>query len=444
MNVMSEHYHLKGARLLDPSTEQDETKDLYIIDGILHQTQPNPLPKNIKTLEVNDCIICPGFIDLAHHCREPGYEHKGTLATELYAATANGFTQAITFAHTNPINDSAAITRLLLEKSQTIDTLKLFPVGALTKNLAGEQLSEMASLKTAGCIGVSNDPFPLKDHLTLLRAYEYAYTQNLLVFSRPEDFALSETGCAHDGPIAARLGLPVIPSCSEALAVARDLLLMKHTQVSLHFSRISSHESLELIKHARNQGLAVTCDVSIANLLFTEHDIEGFNVLYHVRPPLRGETDRQSLLAGLRDGTISAICSDHQPHERAAKMAPFSNAEPGMATLDGFLPKLLKLSQQADLPLNTLIRALTTGPAHCINQPLPSLDHGASANLTLFKPNHKWSINHSNQLSHGANAPFLNQNLLGKTLYTFHQGKMLYSHQHHDSNCQKSNGVRFD
>jgi dihydroorotase len=317
----------------------------------------------------------------------------------------------------------------MIETNRGIGKVSLLPIGALTQGLQGEQLSEMAALKEAGCVAVTNADATIRDHRTLLRCYEYAASLGLTVFSRPEDADLSRGGHAHAGAYASELGLPAIPSASEALAVARDCILAEETGVRIHFSQISSALALKWILRAQQDGLPISCDVAMPNLLYTDAQLTGFNSLYRTTPPLRSESDRQALLGALAEGHIQAISSNHRPHEPAAKMAPFCSSEPGLATLDSFVPDLIQLADKSPLSIMQLINAVTAGPAECLGLPTPSLIKPSSPkghSAVVINPKNLWQLNPANTYSQGHNNPRWGSQLQGQAVITLHEGQLTY------------------
>ena len=422
---------IKQARLLDPSQGLDKIADVFIRDGIIVEIMSaegnNTTDHNTADIIIDGSnqILCPGFIDLKMHLGEPGREQKGTIASETRAAAASGFTQLVCSPNTLPVIDSPAIVSLILDKAKEAGFCKVHPLGALTQNLEGEQLSEMYALKEAGCIGVSNHRRPVKS-ITLLRALEYAATHKLTAFLNPEDSDLRDGGCVHEGYMATRLGLKGIPSEAETVALTRDLLLIERTGVKAHFSNISCAESVELIANAQKRGLPVTAGTSIYHLHLTDSSIDGYNAQCHVLPPFRDEKDLIALRQGVADGVISVICSNHHPHEAAAKLAPFAITEPGISSLDSFLPLGLFLVDNNILTLEQFITAITHGPAQVIDQPLGQIKTGAIADLCLFSAEKEWTLTPDNMISQGHNTPFLGQTLTGKVTATVLGGNIVF------------------
>ncbi len=301
----------------------------------------------------------------------------------------------------------------------------LLPVAALTKDLKGAQLSNMESLSSAGCIGFSNASYDISNNTVLLRCYEYAATFGLKVFVQAQDQQLG-SGQMHAGPTATRMGLDGIPVIAETLAISRHLQFMQHTGVSGHFNQLTSAAGVALIREAKAQGMKVTADVGIAHLCFTDTAVQGYHSQYHVQPPLREESDRKALLVGIVDGTLDAICSAHQPHESAAKCAPFAATASGMATYDMLVPLIQKLVDAEDLTWALAIQALSSNSATIALRKMTSLTLGEEANLTLIDPNHHWTLNFSSQLSHGTNQALANQQLKARVSLTIKAGQISY------------------
>ena len=422
---------LENVRLLDPLVGIDGEYHVGIHHGKLSYLapvsagQPSALPADMPVRSAQGCWLCPAFTDLAFHLTEPGFRHKAPLARELTAAAAAGFTQVVGLPSTQPINDAPEVTGLLLAISAQVDRAKILPLGALTEQLLGERLSSLRSLQLAGCVGVSQDQSPIANPVILLNAYRYAKTFELTVFSCPEEAYFGRLGCVHEGVMAAQLGLPAIPAAAELLAVARDIALVKATGVRLHFSRISSAQSLPLIAAAKAEGLPITCDVAISHLSYDETAIAGFNTVFHLRPPLRSAVDRQALVAALASGVIDAICSAHHSHEPAAKLAPFAETEAGMATLDTFVPQWLALVAQG-VSSQRLVECVASAPQQVLGQKPHQLIMGEPVNVTLIDPCYQWRYQADTCVSAAMNNPLLGQLLDGKVLATWRNGQQIY------------------
>ena len=370
--------------------------------------------------------LLPGLIDLNCHLREPGPDRKGSIATETLAAARGGVTRVCTVPDTSPVNDSGAVTHLILDLARRNGRVRVHPVGAMTRGLAGEHLSDMASLAGAGCIAMGNAGHATLNARVMRRCMAYARTFDLKLFIQPENPALAADGCAHDGVMAARLGLPGIPEVAETTAVNELLMLAAETQVKLHLGPLSCARSVELVRAAREAGQAVTCEVGITHLLATEGSIDGYEGLFHCRPPLRTEADRQALIEGVETGAIDAIVSQHRPTDRAAKQAPFADTEPGLSTVESLLSLGLRLVEEGALSRERLLAALTSGPARILDQPAPSLEAGSPADFSLLTPGRSWRVAPDNLLSSGVHAPALGEELPGVVTLTAVGGRIVY------------------
>jgi dihydroorotase len=295
----------------------------------------------------------------------------------------------------------------------------------LTQALQGERLSEMAALKRAGCVGVSNAARPISDTQVLRRAFEYAASLDLTVFVHPEERWLSG-GCAHEGAVSARLGLTGIPETAETIALSRDLLLVQQTGVRAHFCGLSTAHAVRLLVGARGDGLAVTADVAAHQLHLTEMDVADFNANCHVRPPLRGARDREALLAGLKNASIAAVCSDHQPHDADAKLAPFAETEPGISAVETLLPLTLRAGEEAGMNLLDVVAVLTRTPARILGLDAGTLGVGRAADVCVFDPAAEWLLREADLVSRGKNTPFIGWELKGRVRWTLLRGEVVY------------------
>jgi dihydroorotase len=416
-----------NGRLVDPGNAIDEPFDLHIADGkILAVGMAPPGFEPARVIDASGQVVCPGLIDLAASLREPGLEHKATIASETAAAASAGITTLICTPDTAPVIDTPAVRELIRRRAKAAGKCRVLAMGALTQELAGDQLSEMAALKRSGCVAVGNATRPLASTLVERRALEYAATFGLTVFLRPEDRHLKAGGCAHEGAVSARLGLPGIPAAAEAVAVARDLALAEHTEASIHFRSLSTGTAVRMLRDAIASGLPVSADVAAHQLHLTEMDVDGFNSASHVSPPLRTQEDRSALRAAVQDGTISVICSDHQPHDPDAKEAPFPETEPGISGLETLLPLTLRLVEEGILELSTAIARLTAGPATVLNLPLGHLSPGMSADVCVFDPERIWTLDRSRMLSAGRNTPFHDWEFRGRVTHTLFEGRLVY------------------
>jgi dihydroorotase len=318
-------------------------------------------------------VAAPGLVDLNVALREPGYSRKGNIASETRAAAAGGVTSLCCPPQTKPVLDTSAVAELILDRAREAGNTKVFPIGALSKGLDGEQLAELVALRDAGCVAFGNGLESFRNTRTLCRALEYAATFDLTVIFNSQDHDLAEGGLAHEGAVASFLGLPGIPETAETVALARDLLLVEQSGVRAHFSQLTSARGVALIAQAQARGLPVTADVALYQLILTDEALIDFSSLYHVQPPLRTRADRDGLRAAVKSGVVSAISSHHQPHERDAKLAPFGATEPGISSVELLLPLAMTLVEDGLLDLPTLLARLSAGPAEALRLPAGKL-----------------------------------------------------------------------
>ncbi len=419
---------IKGGHLIDPANGVDGKKDLYIDnDGFVAGVGKTPAGfKAGKTIDASGRIVCPGLVDLRARLREPGLEYKATIESEVHAAVAAGITTLCCPPDTHPVIDTPAMAQMIQSRAWRFGLAFIHPLGALTQNLEGKRLADMEALDEAGCVGVTNALVPVTDTLVMRRAMEYAATLDLTVFLHAEDPWLRNHGCVHEGEVGARLGLAGIPEAAETVGVARDLALIEQTGCRAHFCNLSSRRAVSMIAEAQRQGLPVSADVTAHHLHLTEHDIGDFNTQCHVRPPLRGKQDRHGLRKALKSGVIGAICSDHQPHEPDAKLAPFAQSEPGISALETLLPLTLKLVDEELLTLAEAIALLTHKPAQIIGADSGHLGVGATADVCLFDPAARWVLTPDQLVSRGRNSPFLGWEFRGRVTHTLIGGKLVY------------------
>jgi len=421
------HILIQNARIVDPKNQFDQQTDLFIINQKIAAF--GQAPNNFKaeqTIDATNRLLIPGIIDLCARLREPGLEQKATIASETQAAASAGITELCIPPDTNPVIDEPAVVELIMHKAKQAKYSRVYTLGALTSGLKGDYLSEMASLKQVGCVGVSNARHTISNPLILRRAFEYASTHGLTIFIEAQDKYLSENACAHEGPVASRLGLNAIPYAAETVPIAQILELIYDTDTRIHFGRLSCARSVELINEARANGLNVTADVAIHQLHLTEMDISSFNSQCHVLPPLRTQRDMDALRHGIAQGSISSICSDHQPHELDAKLAPFPATEAGISGLETLLPLTLKLVDNGHISLSSAIASLTCNPAEVLGLDSGHLAIGQAANLCLIDPEKEWTLDTNNMQSQGKNTPFAGWNFRGKVVRTLIHGDTVY------------------
>ena len=419
--------HIKNGRLIDPKNKIDALQDVFIAARKIAAI--GIAPGNFvadKIIDANGLIVMPGMIDLAARLREPGYEYMATLESEMQAAVAGGVTSLACPPDTVPPLDEPGLVEMLKHRARSLNQCRVFPVGALTYGLKGAELTEMIELTDAGCKAFSQADIPLIDTRVLMRAMQYAATFGYRVWLRPQDSFLAKNGVAHDGEVATRLGLPAIPVVAETTALATILQLARATGVTLHICRLSSAVGVEMLRAAKREGLPVTCDVDINHLHLTEMDIGYFDANCHLIPPLRSLRDKDGLRAGLLDGTIDAVCSNHSPVDDDAKQLPFAEAEAGATGIELLLPLILKWAEQAKIPLLDALSRVTINPAKILGQKMGHLTVGAHADLCVFDPQSSWKVAPGALKSQGKNTPFNGYEMRGRVRYTLLDGQVVF------------------
>jgi dihydroorotase len=424
---MAARVHIKGGRLVDPKHGVDRPADLYIADGRVAGIASAPRGfEPDRVVDASGLVVAPGLVDLAARLREPGLEYKATLESEMVAAVAGGVTSLACPPDTDPPLDEPGLVEMLTRRASSLNLARVYPVGALTAKLGGERLTEMAELRDHGCIAFSQAEVPLADTQVLWRALQYAATFGLPVWLRPQDPHLAHGGVAHDGEVATRLGLPGIPAFAETIALGAILQLVRVTGTRVHLCRLSARESVEMIRSAKRDGLPVTCDVSAHHLHLSELDLGYYDSHCHVVPPFRSQRDREALSAGLADGTIDAVCSDHTPVDDDAKQLPFGESEPGATGLELLLPLTLKWSREVRLPLVQALARATSEPARILGIDAGHLGIGAPADVCVFDPETYFTVAPSGLRSQGKNTPFLGYELPGVVRWTLVGGEVRF------------------
>lgn len=415
-----------GARLIDPASGLDQLSDLHVENGKVVAIGAAPAGfAPARQIAAQGLIAAPGLVDLNVALREPGYSRKGSIASETRAAAAGGVTSLCCPPLTRPVLDTSAVAELILDRARDAGHCKVYPIGALSKGLEGEQLAELVALRDVGCVAFGNGLNSFSNTRTLCRALEYAATFDLTVVFHSQDRDLAAGGLAHEGPTASFLGLSGIPETAETVALARDLLLVEQSGVRAHFSQLTTARGAEMIAQAQARGLPVTADVALYQLILTDEALTGFSSLYHVQPPLRTRADRDALREAVKAGVIQAISSHHQPHERDAKQAPFGATEPGISSVELLLPLGLTLVEEGVLDLPTLLARLTSGPARALRLPAGELKAGGPADLVLFDPTAS-TLAGERWHSRGENSPFLGHCLPGNVRYTLADGHLTH------------------
>ncbi|MDX9950669.1 MAG: dihydroorotase [Methylophilaceae bacterium] len=419
--------HIKNGRLIDPKNGIDAQQDLFIAAGKVVGIGQAPADFNPnQVIDASGLVVCPGLVDISARLREPGYEYKATLESEMLAAAAGGVTSLACPPDTDPVLDEPGLVEMLKHRARQLNLAHVYPLGALTRQLQGAMLTEMCELTEAGCVGFSQADKPITDTLVLWRAMQYASTFGFTVWLHPQDSYLAANGVAHDGEVAARLGLRPIPAAAETVALATMLRLARETGARLHICRLSAAESVDMIAAAKTQGLPVTCDIAANHLHLTEYDIGFFDANSHLHPPLRSQRDKDALRQGLADGTIDAVCSDHTPVDEDAKLLPFGEAEAGATGLELLLPLTLKWADEQGLSLSDAIAGITSKPAAILGLKSGHLGLQAAADVCIFDPAQYWKIEPRALKSQGKNTPFNGMELAGKVRYTMLDGNIIY------------------
>lgn len=417
-----------NAHIVDPENNINQVANLYIHNRKVVAVGQAPTDWQADTsIDATGKYLFPGLIDIATRLREPGQEHKATIESETLAAVSGGITSVVCLPDTDPPIDSPAEVEFIQQRTNATGHCHVYVIGALTTQLKGSMLSEMSALKEAGCVGVSNVFKPFANNVVLRRAIEYASSQNLTVFFHPMDHELAANGCIHEGIAATRKGLIGIPAAAETAAVGLCLALTQQTDVRVHFCRISSQHSLQMLERAKYDGAPVSADICAHQLFLADHDIQAFDGNYHVIPPLRSAEDIQGLRKRLHNDVVVSLCSDHQPHEADAKLAPFAETEAGISALETLLPLTLKLVEDQVLDLTDAISLLTNKPAKLLDINAGHLALNMPADLCLVDLQASWQLEENNMLSHGKNTPFLGHTFKGKVTHTFVNGKLVYT-----------------
>ncbi|MEO5765021.1 MAG: dihydroorotase [Casimicrobiaceae bacterium] len=410
---------IRNGRVIDPSRGVDRVAPLYVAAGRIAAigAEPGGWSAN-RVIDAHGLVVCPGLVDVAARLREPGLEYKATLESELRAAIAGGVTSLACPPDTDPPLDEPGLVEMLKHRARSLNLAHVFPVGALTLQLAGTTLTEMGELAEAGCVAFSQADAPLTDTQVLLRAMQYAATFGHRVWLRAQDPHLARGGVAHDGEVATRLGLAAIPVAAETIALATIFALIRETGVRVHLCRVSSAEGVTMVREAKREGLPVTCDVAIHHLHLCDVDIGWFDAQARLVPPLRGTRDRAALRAGVADGTIDVVCSDHTPVDDDGKQVPFAEAEVGATGLELLLPLTLKWAAEERIELPAALARITRAPAELLGVDGGTLAVGVAADVCIFDPQAHWTVSARTLQSQGRNTPFLGLEVAGQVRHT--------------------------
>lgn len=416
-----------NGRVIDPASQFDAIANVYIEAGKVIAIGAAPAGfRADETLDADGLVVAPGLVDMAARLREPGNQYRATLDSELAAAVAGGVTSLACPPDTTPTLDEPGLVRMLKHRAASLQLARVYPLGAVTQGLQGQQLTEMAALRDAGCIAFSQADAPFADNLVLYRAMQYAATFGLALRLRPHDLALANHGVAHDGEVATRLGLAGVPVLAETIAISTIVLLMRETGARVHLCRISSREAIDMVRAAKRLGLPLSCDVSINHVHLADIDIGYYDANCRLSPPLRSVSDRDAISAGLCDGVIDAICSDHTPVDDDAKLLPFGEAEIGASGLELLLPLTLAWAEHKHLPLTLALAKVTSEPARQMGLAAGQIAVGAAADLCVFDLEDSWQVSAGSLLSQGKNTPFAGMEMRGKVRFTLVEGAVVF------------------
>ncbi len=382
--------------------------------------------ESVRVIEGKGRFLFPGLVDMHAHVREPGQEYKEDVRSGLTAAAAGGFTDICAMPNTRPVNDTRAITEMLVAKARALGGARLHPICAITVGQKGEALTEMADLKDAGCVGASDDGRCVTNSGVMRRALEYAATFDVPIIQHCEDHALTDGAQMHEGSVATRLGLRGWPRVAEDIIVARDLMLAEYTGARYHIAHVSTLGAVRLLREAKSRGIAASAEVTPHHLLLTHEAVVGYDTACKVNPPLREAEDVEALRAALADGTIDCIATDHAPHSPLEKDCEFAEASPGMIGLELCVPLLLGLVDKGVLSMARFVDALTRAPAKIVGLPIPRIKEGATADLVLVDPTARWTVAAERLRSKGKNTPFLNKEVVGKVILTMCEGRVVF------------------
>ncbi|MBE9486913.1 MAG: dihydroorotase [Chloroflexi bacterium] len=418
---------VKSGRVIDPANYIDEKLDILIVDGIIAELSPHIDAGDAEVINAAGLLVTPGLVDMHVHLRDPGFEYKEDIVTGTRAAAAGGVTSVACMPNTDPVNDSLAVTKYIISKAREQGSINVFPIGSITKGMKGEILSEMGELKEGGCVGFSDDGLPVKNGEMMRRALEYAGTFDVPIISHAEELSLVADGVMNEGPVATELGLKGIPWVAEEAITARDIMLAELTGSHLHVAHVSTRGSVELVRLAKKRGVPVTCEATPHHFMLTDEAVRGYNTNAKMNPPLRSQENVDAVRAGLADGTIDAIATDHAPHHHDEKNVEFAIAMNGIIGLETLLPLTLKLVGEKVLTLSRAIALITCQPAKILGIDRGTLSVGAVADITLINPNKEWTVDPAKLQSKSQNTPWAGQQLKGCAMKTLLAGKEVYS-----------------
>lgn len=423
---------IKNGRVIDPANNLDGEYDVLIDKGLIQAVAPRGKISakdagSAKIIDAKDCVVAPGFMDMHVHFREPGFEYKETIETGCDSAAAGGFTTVAMMPNTDPVNDNRSVTELMISRARAHGKIQALPIGAITRGLKGETLSDMGDLKEAGVIAFSDDGRPVMNNQVMRHALEYSRMFDLPLIQHSEILDLTKGGCMNESRVSTELGLKGMPTEAEDIMVYRDIALLEKTGGRLHVAHISSGESVELVRRAKAQGLPVTCEVAPHHFTLTDESVRGYDTNTKMSPPLRTQRDIDAIKAGLKDGTIDIIATDHAPHDLVDKQADYHSACFGIVGLETALPLSLRLVEEKILTLPQLVAKLTSRPAEIFKLDQGALGVGKQADVVVFDPHHEYRVEASRFKSKSKNSPFDGWQVRGQVRHTIFKGKVIYS-----------------
>jgi dihydroorotase len=418
---------IKNGRVIDPASRHDGVADVWIEDGVIKGVGVNLTVAGAEVIDATGLIVAPGFIDMHVHLREPGFEHAETIESGSRAAAAGGFTSVCPMPNTKPVNDNATVTSYMIEKARRHAVVNVFPIGAITKGSAGEELAAIGSMKNAGAVAISDDGRPVMNARVMRRAMEFARSLGIPVINHCEDLHLSAGGDMHEGAESVRLGLRGIPGCSEDVMVARDILLAEVTGARYHVAHISSRHSVEMVQFAKSKGLAVTAEATPHHLALADRDMKPYDSNYKMKPPLRGSCDVAAVLDGIVNGAIDAIATDHAPHPGSEKMQEFESCPFGILGLETAIGvSLEQLVHPGKIDIGRLVELFTTGPARILGIDRGTLAQGVAADVTVFSADREWTYDVNKSFSKSRNSPFDGKTFKGGPVATVVAGEVVW------------------
>jgi len=424
---MTEPIIIKNGRVVDPASGLDKKCDILIEDGKFSEVSEKVTEKNgVRVIDADGLVVAPGFVDLHVHFREPGFEYKETIETGAKSAAAGGFTSVCCMANTSPVNDNGSITKTIVEKGISAGAARVYPIGAVTKGMNGKELAEIGEMKEAGAVAISDDGRCVMSSSIVRNAMEYGSMFGLTLVEHCEDES-AHGGVINEGEVSAHYGIKGIPATAESVIAQRNILISEYTGIPVHLAHISVKETVDAVREAKKRGVKVSCEVTPHHFILTEKELETFDTNCKMNPPLRTQSDVDAIKAGLADGTIDCIATDHAPHAEWEKETEIDIAPFGIVGLETALPLSLRLVKEGILPLIDMVALLSNRPAAIFNLPGGKIAPGQQADVVLFDPEREWLFDPKKTESKGKNSPFNNTTLKGQNLLTIVGGNIVYN-----------------